>query len=244
MDYTKYETFKYYFQADGFIPFTGPIAERIKKRVKEIIKNSALSDELLNIAVRSLSVITEQDLATMFATQDEHCVKCGNCCRTCSPIVASKEELKIIARHLGISYKTLKKRYKIFPRKKGQFNIPAKPCPFLRGKNFCEIYEVRPSVCRNHPTGYAVASLLEGQGLMVPKGCPSIEKMLTNTAASRVLHEIIYKEKPELYEKLSQYAESKYKDAHDKPTGERIERYIQISRELFKEIKEAEKKEK
>ena len=245
MDYSKYTTLKIYFQADGFIPFVGPIADRIKERARERLNLSdelsarANLDELLEAVVMSLTVFSEPELAMMFTLQDEYCEKCGNCCRICNPIVALKEELKKIADYLRLSYKKLKKVYKIFPKGRdhpGKFNIPAAPCPFLK-KNLCNIYDVRPSVCRFYPLGWAMEGLFRGEGPRAPEKCVAIENLFVESATARIMVELVYRGDPELFEKITKLSAEEFGNIDDKPVAERMQFLIQEAREFDKSFK-------
>jgi len=245
LDYSKYETFKRYFHADGFFPFVGPIADLIKKRARKRLNLSEELDELIEAGVMSLSAISETELAMTFTLQDEYCEKCGNCCRLCNPLVVSKEELKEIADYLRLSYKKLKKGNKIFPRGRdypGLFNIPAAPCPFLI-RNSCSIYEVRPSVCRIFPMGWAMTRLFQGKGLMVPKKCAAIENILVELATARLSIELLYREKPELLDKIAEQSKLKYDNAFSKPLDERMQTLIDITARDIDELRKKSNKE-
>ncbi len=79
------------------------------------------------------------------------CENCGNCCNHSNPISISKEELEKISKYLGISHKEFKQKY-VKQAKSGYFNLKNLPCIFRDEQNkTCEIYPVRPAVCRIFP---------------------------------------------------------------------------------------------
>ena len=85
--------------------------------------------------------------------EKEHCVKCGNCCRSFEKFQITKRELKQIAQHLNITWQELLKR--LHTRLIGDKCYIKQPCIFLKD-NICTIYEIRPWNCRAFPM-YAIA---------------------------------------------------------------------------------------
>jgi len=88
-----------------------------------------------------------------------HCRRCGRCCLP-NPIdpdypgvMVLEEDLRMIARHTHYSYKYLKKKAILnknpeLPRRR---YLPL-PCMFYnKKKKECEIYEIRPLICRTFP---------------------------------------------------------------------------------------------
>ena len=73
-------------------------------------------------------------------TKDGKCVSCGNCCTAILPV--TKEEIKAIKRYV--------KRKHIKPVvHPGKADIDL-TCPFRNDeKKICNIYEVRPTICRD-----------------------------------------------------------------------------------------------
>ena len=73
-------------------------------------------------------------------TKDGKCVSCGNCCTAILPV--TKEELKAIKRY--IKRKHIKPV--VHPRK-ADIDLT---CPFRNdAEKKCNIYEVRPTICRD-----------------------------------------------------------------------------------------------
>jgi Fe-S-cluster containining protein len=86
-----------------------------------------------------------------------YCRRCGKCClpNPLNPnhpgVMVFEDELKLIARHSNFSYRFLKKRttkYKT-PDRKDIRRLPL-PCMFYQ-KGECQIYEIRPFVCKIYP---------------------------------------------------------------------------------------------
>jgi len=66
------------------------------------------------------------------------CVSCGECCRTCNPVVVQKQE----AEHIPLKLE----RYT-----DDLWALPS-PCPFRDdGLKMCRIYSHRPVVCKFYP---------------------------------------------------------------------------------------------
>jgi len=80
------------------------------------------------------------------------CKGCGNCCKICKNISWTKMDFDKISKYLQISHSELKRRYKFkFGKKEGREVRLMGDCPFLNNENKCDIYEVRPHVCKQFP---------------------------------------------------------------------------------------------
>ena len=88
-----------------------------------------------------------------------HCRRCGRCClpNPLDPeypgVMVYREDLLRIAEHSRYSYKNLKKKARLNtdPSLARRRYLPF-PCMFYdRNKGECQIYEIRPVVCRTFP---------------------------------------------------------------------------------------------
>ena len=98
-------------------------------------------------------VMNTANAATIFVMADRFikCKRCGLCCSKHRNVFISKDEVRRIAKYLGISSSKFKARYGASHVSRGLWEIPGNPCPFLRGRNQCTIYDLRPNVCRAFP---------------------------------------------------------------------------------------------
>ncbi len=73
-------------------------------------------------------------------TNGGHCTKCGECCGAFLPICS--QDVLMISEYIH--------EHDIKPCKHytGKENVFDTLCPFLNDKNLCNIYEVRPFICR------------------------------------------------------------------------------------------------
>ena len=80
------------------------------------------------------------------------CKGCGNCCKLCKNVVWTKGDFDKISKYLQISHSELKRRYdfKFSKRKDREVRLMG-TCPFLNEENKCDIYEVRPHICKQYP---------------------------------------------------------------------------------------------
>jgi Fe-S-cluster containining protein len=157
--------------------------QRVRKRVEETLRLEGNPEALsrLEEAEQVLySQVTNRELEGLIMIQDSLCQKCGECCRRCSPIVITREEVEKIAEFLKVPYKRLRKKLDLKPAgEKGIFEMPGRPCRFLEG-NHCSIYPVRPVTCRGFP-GVAMKLRVEKAGILViPAYCSIVEKFFVD----------------------------------------------------------------
>lgn len=215
-------------------PFRGPNADRVLRKLRSKIPPSVpITEDDLRRAVDSLSCGHGLELAAMYTLQKGLCKRCGDCCRTiCKSIAFSKEELKAVSKYLKIPYKKLKRKIRAIPLGSQIFDVPGKPCPFLKGRNVCTIYEVRPIVCKIYPFGAAALKVAMNFEVDLNTNCPIVCDLLSSLALARLLLEVTYREDPEQFEKLRQFQEEIWGHLKDMPPQDRLRAAIATASEL------------
>jgi len=82
--------------------------------------------------------------------EEVDCMKCGNCCKTTSPIFRDAD-VERLAKYLRIKAADFMEQY--IERDKDDFYVlKTAPCPFLDLEdNACTVYDARPKACREYP---------------------------------------------------------------------------------------------
>jgi Fe-S-cluster containining protein len=83
------------------------------------------------------------------AFEEMDCLTCANCCKTTSPIF-SDNDIQRIAKHLRMRPSELIEKHLHMDEDK-DYVLNSAPCTFLGPDNYCSIYEVRPTACREYP---------------------------------------------------------------------------------------------
>ena len=126
-----------------------------------------------DIAVRVPITSAPENIRRLLAVSE--CRRCGRCCSPDRPnpdnpgVEALEDELEAIARHLGISWETLKENT---ARGKAVYHpahmsgvsftryLPL-PCPYYdKEARACAVYEIRPIVCTMHPIVFSQNDLI------------------------------------------------------------------------------------
>jgi Fe-S-cluster containining protein len=115
-----------------------------KSKKKE---NKKFLDRLKKQKPVDLDVVTNQLHKRAFERID--CMKCGNCCKTTSPMLRNKD-IGILARHFHLRISEFTERY-LRIDEDGDFVLKKTPCPFLGDENRCTVYDSRPTSCREYP---------------------------------------------------------------------------------------------
>jgi Fe-S-cluster containining protein len=112
------------------------------------------------------------------------CTQCANCCKAVSPLFR-KEDIRRIARHLGMTADDLKVRY-LQADDDGDLYLKSVPCPFLGENNRCTIYEMRPRDCAEYPhtqkKGFATRTHLHAGSTLT---CPAVFYIVEEMRARR-----------------------------------------------------------
>lgn len=217
----------------NFVRLEETIVDRIITKVRTSFKPDAnLTPDDFKTVVEGLLLSTEPENALLYVMQDKLCKRCGDCCRKiCTVISFSKEEFRKIAKYLKTDYKTLKKKTHAIPCGDGSVRISGKPCIFLKGKNVCTIYEVRPLVCRAYPAGSVIINNI------LPSDCPIGEELLVRKAQARLFLLALYKSgDKEMINELETLQSNLWKGfEHLSPverTNEAIKRLTQMRRQI------------
>ena len=93
------------------------------------------------------------------------CKNCGKCCANI--LMLSKEEISNIKDYIN------KNNIKLINRNHIGLKEDVNICPFLSNENKCNIYEVRPSICRSYNCNK------EHSGIMNYSGVKAINMLMT-----------------------------------------------------------------
>lgn len=121
--------------------------------------------------------------ASIFKAADEiiECQRCGACCSNFTGLFIRKAEIRVIAKRLKISVKKFKRRYNPTHKATHLWRLRGDPCHFLKGKNQCTIYEVRPLTCRAFPFANMLYATLskKAETVKFQKQCPKSMTLLS-----------------------------------------------------------------
>lgn len=121
------------------------VIEHLKPSAREQFTQKEIDDtidEAIKICVNPLSV----SQIFVFNSFDLYCEKCGECCRLSDPIRIQDEEILVYSQYFGNHFD----KYVISKKGKWYFK-KTKPCAFLSSTGRCNIYDIRPVVCRGYP---------------------------------------------------------------------------------------------
>jgi len=103
--------------------------------------------EQKELTINSLDQLSKDAHQQVFELID--CLQCANCCKTTPPIILPAD-IKRIASFLKISPNQFKMKYTLTDVD-GEMSFKKVPCVFLDKNNLCQVYEVRPSACKEYP---------------------------------------------------------------------------------------------
>ena len=113
------------------------VNQYVRKILKDIKKNPP---EKLDLMVQEIheKVFNETD-----------CLKCAQCCKKISPIIYQHDLIRLAAA-LKMNLDGFCEKYLKIDKDK-DYVFKSSPCPFLAYDNRCEVYDARPTACRDYP---------------------------------------------------------------------------------------------
>lgn len=124
--------------------------------------------EKLDLVVRALH-------EEVFAEND--CLACAECCKKISPIIYQHDLLRL-AKSFKMSIDGFCEKYLKVDRD-GDYVFKAAPCPFLGADNTCDVYDDRPTACRDYPhTDRRRFHQLIDLSVKNADVCPAVERIL------------------------------------------------------------------
>ena len=118
--------------------------EQLKLKLRENIK---FFKRLKRMRPKVLDQMIHPIHEEVFSCTD--CLKCGNCCKTTSPLFTDKD-ISRIAKYLRIKPSAVVSQYLKIDEDRF-YVLKNAPCTFLGDDNYCSIYDARPKACREYP---------------------------------------------------------------------------------------------
>jgi uncharacterized protein len=146
-----------------------PLSQSAKKTLNDVKKRPP---EKLDLTVKAI----HEDV---FAEID--CLKCAQCCKKISPILYGHDIVRL-AKAVKMGLEEFVKKYLIID-KDNDYIFKNTPCPFLSADNWCEVYNDRPTACREYPhTDRRRFHQLIDLSIKNATVCPAVEKILEQLA--------------------------------------------------------------
>jgi len=123
--------------------------------IKELQQKAKKAETINKKFFEKLKRKKPKDLDDNFQREHEEvfenvdCLKCGNCCKTTSPIFYQKD-IERAAKGLRMKASQFIEKY-LHVDEDDDFVLNSTPCAFLDSENYCLIYEDRPNACREYP---------------------------------------------------------------------------------------------
>jgi uncharacterized protein len=118
--------------------------DQLKLKLKENVK---FFKRLKRMKPKVLDQMIHPIHEEVFSCTD--CLKCGNCCKTTSPLFTDKD-ISRIAKYLRIKPSAVVSQYLKIDEDRF-YVLKTAPCTFLGADNYCTIYDARPKACRDYP---------------------------------------------------------------------------------------------
>ena len=140
-------------------------------------KNKSFITKLKKKKANHIDTIFQQKHEEVF--EDIDCLKCGNCCKTTSPVFRDVDIKRIAKKQRIKSVKFIETYLRV--DSDGDYVLKSSPCALLdQGDNSCMIYNYRPLACEGYPhtnrkNMYQILDLT----LKNTEVCPAAAKIVT-----------------------------------------------------------------
>ena len=112
-------------------------------KLEKLLHNNFDEKELLEM----YRTIIETEPLKIKILKKVKCKKCGWCCKNQSAML-TREDVKRFMIHFKCNYEELSEKYL---DKTVKIPYRKSPCPFLDSENKCNVYHIRPKVCKIYP---------------------------------------------------------------------------------------------
>lgn len=82
-------------------------------------------------------------------SEEIDCLACANCCRGTGPLLKDRD-ISRLSKTLRMKPKDFAETY-LHMDDEGDMIFRELPCPFIDDRNYCMVYEDRPTACREYP---------------------------------------------------------------------------------------------
>lgn len=142
-----------------------PLSQSVKKSLLDIKKRPP---EKLDLQVQKIH-------EEVFAETD--CLKCAQCCKKISPMLFRHDIIRL-AKAVRMRLDDFAEKYLVLD-KDDSYAFKSTPCPFLSSDNRCDVYDDRPTACREYPhTDRRRFLQLIDLSIKNAEFCPAVEKIL------------------------------------------------------------------
>lgn len=142
-----------------------PLSQSVKKSLLDIKKRPP---EKLDLQVQKIH-------EEVFAETD--CLKCAQCCKKISPMLFRHDIIRL-AKAVRMRLDDFAEKYLVLD-KDDSYAFKSTPCPFLSSDNQCDVYDDRPTACREYPhTDRRRFLQLIDLSIKNAEFCPAVEKIL------------------------------------------------------------------
>lgn len=137
--------------------------------------NKKILSDIKKRPPEKLDIMVQEIHEEVFAETD--CQKCAQCCKKISPIIYQHDLIRL-ARALKMSLDGFCEKYLKIDKDR-DYVFKSAPCPFLSHDNCCEVYDDRPTACREYPhTDRRRFHQLIDLSIKNADICPAVQKIL------------------------------------------------------------------
>lgn len=192
----------------------------IEKRVLASLKkgHGFTKTQINNAIKKALNTMTVMDSIIGLRHSDKLCGQCGLCCRTCTPINLTPQDITNISSFLNMSITDFHIKYVETDGETFYFKY-TKPCVFLY-ENKCSIYPVRPLVCKAYPYSESTREVIFREGCDIPIELVKI-KAISLLGIKKMPLEL-----QKLFEGYAKATYAKVKAEHPNAEDEEIANYV------------------
>jgi len=178
---------------------------KLKEEWNQSVKEEAakkISEEEIEKTLRSEleNELGEGDIVFALRNSDSLCDQCGECCRRSDPIILSLDDVSRLEEKFGPI-----EVQQYIKREDGKFMLKeTQPCRFLGEDDRCDIYESRPTVCRQFPVNRTEKDIPTFGSYFY---CSFVGNIFIMRSIGKLIQKLMKKEAPETAKELEEKRE-------------------------------------